>query len=113
VSPEQLVAAFANSGTLLSAELEGRSFGGGVLELVPSEVARLRVPVVSGLAPELGRLDRLSRELQLASAEDAADSLIWETDLLLVKADVGVSPRLVEELCAARRVLLQRRLDRN
>ncbi|MGC4000174.1 MAG: N-6 DNA methylase [Anaeromyxobacter sp.] len=36
--PGQLVAAFVNSLTALTAELEGRHYGGGVLELVPSEI---------------------------------------------------------------------------
>jgi len=31
--------------TALSAELEGRHYGGGVLELVPSEIERLLVPL--------------------------------------------------------------------
>lgn len=40
---EAFAASFHNSFTLLWAEIEGRSFGGGVLELVPSEVGRLKV----------------------------------------------------------------------
>ena len=39
-----LVVCFLNSLTALSAELEGRHYGGGVLELVPSEIDRLKVP---------------------------------------------------------------------
>jgi tRNA1(Val) A37 N6-methylase TrmN6 len=38
---DRLVSSFASSLTALSAELEGRHYGGGVLELVPSEIARL------------------------------------------------------------------------
>jgi adenine-specific DNA methylase len=45
IAPEQLVYCFVNSLTALTAELEGRHYGGGVLELVPSEIARLLVPV--------------------------------------------------------------------
>ena len=41
----QLVAAFVNPLTALSAELEGRGYGGGVLELVPSEIEKLLVPL--------------------------------------------------------------------
>jgi adenine-specific DNA-methyltransferase len=102
-----LVAAFHNSLTLASAELEGRSFGGGVLELVPSEVSRLRVPRVPGFAAELARLDNISR-----SSSDGAE-LVDETDLLLIKADVGLSQDLMDQLRDARLSLLQRRLDRN
>lgn len=41
VNPEVLVYCFINTVTALSAELEGRFYGGGVLELVPSEIERL------------------------------------------------------------------------
>jgi len=53
MSPSALVFAFANSLTCLTAELQGRHYGGGVLELVPSEIERLLVPV---LQPDPGRL---------------------------------------------------------
>lgn len=43
-TPDQLVGGFVNSLTALTAELEGRHYGGGVLELVPSEIERLLVP---------------------------------------------------------------------
>lgn len=102
-----LVASFHNSLTLLSAELEGRSFGGGVLELVPSEVSRLVVPHVPGFAAELERLDAIAR------VQSDGDELVEETDLLLTKADVGLTQDLLERLADARLSLLQRRLDRN
>ncbi len=102
-----LVAAFHNSLTLLSAELEGRSFGGGVLELVPSEVARLLVPFIAGFAGELERLDSIARSVGESQA------LVDETDLLLTKADIGFTQDLLDRLRDARLSLLQRRLDRN
>ncbi|WDG41920.1 N-6 DNA methylase [Pseudomonas synxantha] len=40
---EEMVSAFVNPLTALSAELEGRTYGGGVLELVPSEIEKLLV----------------------------------------------------------------------
>ncbi|HUC13885.1 MAG TPA: hypothetical protein VMS00_05480 [Acidimicrobiales bacterium] len=102
-----LVAGFHNSLTLLSAELEGRSFGGGVLELVPSEVGRLRVPLIPGFAADLDRLDSISRLF------GDSDYLVEETDLLLCKADVGLTQVILERLREARLSLQQRRLDRN
>lgn len=49
IEPEKLVVCFLNTLTALSAELEGRHYGGGVLELVPSEIDRLMVPYISDL----------------------------------------------------------------
>ncbi len=102
-----LVASFHNSLTLVSAELEGRSFGGGVLELVPSEVARLSVPFVKGFGGELDRLDNIAR------CGGDSQALVDETDLLLTKADIGLDQHLLDEVRDARLSLLTRRLDRN
>ncbi len=61
VKPEQLVWNFSTSLTALSAELNGRHYGGGVLELVPSEIERLLVPHLSS-SPGLAELERLYRD---------------------------------------------------
>lgn len=54
--PNRLVYSFVNSATMLSAELEGRHYGGGVLELVPSEIEKLIIPMPE-IEPQLRRLD--------------------------------------------------------
>jgi adenine-specific DNA methylase len=54
---EKLVYCFLNPLTALSAELEGRYYGGGVLELVPSEIEKLIVPLPHFVKPELRKLD--------------------------------------------------------
>ena len=56
-SAQALVYSFVNSLTALSAELEGRHYGGGVLELVPSEIEKLLVPVVHTDSRQLDELD--------------------------------------------------------
>jgi adenine-specific DNA methylase len=62
VDAKALVFAFVNSLTCLTAELEGRHYGGGVIELVPSEIERLLVPVIDAKASELTEADRRFRE---------------------------------------------------
>lgn len=100
-----VAAVFHSSLTLLCAELEGRSLGGGVLELVPSEIARLRVAALPGAGRRLACLDRAARR-------GDPELLVAATDRLLV--DCGT---LDEELLAAVRVahaaLRDRRLRRN
>jgi hypothetical protein len=111
VDRRSLVAGFHNSGTLLSAELEGRNFGGGVLELVPSEVSRLRVPLTETMGGELERLDRISRDAS-ARGSGGGEAIRHETDLLLQKAQIGVTQTLLDTLADARNLLMTRRLDR-
>ena len=58
---ERLVGCFINPLTALSAELEGRHYGGGVLELIPSEIERLVIPMPKKVALNLAELDNSIR----------------------------------------------------
>lgn len=78
-SAEQLVYSFINSLTALSAELEGRHYGGGVLELVPSEIEKLLIPSPEHLKPNLKALDRMVRE------DTVADMLEYQSETILNK----------------------------
>ncbi|MBR8256689.1 N-6 DNA methylase [Burkholderia ambifaria] len=62
ISAEKLVGCFVNPLTALSAELEGRHYGGGVLELIPSEIERLIVPLPVKIDIDLCVLDAAIRE---------------------------------------------------
>jgi hypothetical protein len=106
ISPRDFCAGFHNSLTLLSAEIEGRSFGGGVLELVPSEVSRLAVFGVPNLALELTRLDGISRE-----TDDDGTALVSATNEALI-SKLGLPRDFFSELELARRRLAGRRLAR-
>lgn len=57
VKGERLVGCFINPLTALSAELEGRHYGGGVLELIPSEIERLLIPLPKEVNLDLQVLD--------------------------------------------------------
>jgi len=56
-----MVVAFINSLTAVTTELEGRHYGGGVLELVPSEIEKLLVPVSQFERSAVDRLDELTK----------------------------------------------------
>lgn len=103
--PRALAACFHNSLTAVTAELEGRSFGGGVLELVPSEVSRLLVPRCDEAGAWIDELDQISRTT-------GSDELIEATDAALIKGGV-LGREDVEVLSSARAALLDRRLARN
>jgi adenine-specific DNA-methyltransferase len=103
-SGRDVAAAFHNSLTLLTAELEGRSFGGGVLELVPSEIGRLTALVPPNAAAALDVLD--------ATARQAPELVVEQTDAYLVR--VGALPsELVPLLREARALLAERRFERS
>ena len=102
-----LVAGFQNTLTLLSAELEGRTYGGGVLELVPSEIARLQVPLVS-TAPLLGQIDAANRGS--GGQQDDSREVIELTDHALAD-QIPDYAALLPVLQNARTKLLRRRMD--
>jgi adenine-specific DNA methylase len=97
-----LVVSFVNSLTALSSELEGRHYGGGVLELVPSEIEKLPLPVGRRSPDALLRLDRAIRDGLPAQA------LLALQDELLLRP-IGVMKTERELLLAAWHRLRSRR----
>lgn len=83
-SPDKLVYCFVNSFTALTAELEGRHYGGGVLELVPSEIDNLLIPLPPDIHYDVAALDKRMRE------EEDFETLFLEQDKFLL-ASCGLS----------------------
>lgn len=65
VNAETMVYCFINPITAISAELNGRYYGGGVLELVPSEIEKLLIPVPMNIEPQLRLLDQEIKTLPM------------------------------------------------
>lgn len=76
VPAKQLVSSLYSHLTAASAEIEGRSYGGGVLELEPNEARRLMVPVELDGALPLSECDLLIREGKLQTILDENDKSI-------------------------------------
>lgn len=106
ITAEDFTATFHNSLTLLSAEVEGRSFGGGVLELVPSEVNALRVPVIRGAGSLLAHLDSVCRD------STNPEALVEATDQALMSLLPALDAQIMEGLAEARNSLMERRFQR-
>ncbi|MFZ1238697.1 MAG: class I SAM-dependent methyltransferase [Anaerolineae bacterium] len=99
-----LTFSFMNSLTFLSAELEGRHYGGGVLEMVPSEIERLLIPLGRMEAQELAEVDAMVRRRM------DVDELLQVTDPLILQNGLGLSPIETAILQTAHRRLRDRRL---
>ena len=103
-STAALCAAFYNSLTLLSAELVGRSYGGGILKLEPTEAERLLIPsFTESLADVLGEVDAALRVRDLDRVLDLVDPNVLYP-LGLSKADVAGLRRAREKLSQRRRL---------
>ncbi|MEQ9905900.1 N-6 DNA methylase [Pectobacterium aroidearum] len=77
-SAENLVCSFLNPLTAITAELEGRFYGGGVLELVPSEIEKLYIPIVEGLEHKVDELNQLIKNGQIERVIRQQGSLILD-----------------------------------
>ena len=107
--PERLALALYSSLSLLSLEIEGRSYGGGILKLEPRELDRVLVPWPVLPERETVRTsnlaDRRLREGKYREANRIAD------EALLLRG-LGLSEELVAELANGRQRLLERRLGK-
>lgn len=107
------VVAFYNSATLLSCEWTGRSYGGGVLKLEPSEADRIHVPAVSLVRKHREALERLEKPLReaLRKGGELITPLIEAVDRALLLPN-GLHENEVVELRQAREDLAERRHSR-
>lgn len=77
IDVNSLVICFLNSLTALSAELEGRHYGGGVLELVPSEIERLKVPYIKVPNVNISTLNEFVKQHSMNEILKQQDKLIF------------------------------------
>lgn len=97
----RLVFNFINALTALSAELEGRHYGGGVLELVPSEIENLLLPIPERVEPDLHNLDRAVRTMSIES--------VLERQSRIILGAIGVPSSAQEDLMRGWKKLRDRR----
>jgi len=100
-SASQLVYGFLNGLTALSAELEGRHYGGGVLELVPSEIEKLLIPPPSKIKPDIKNLDKSVRTMPMDS--------VLEKQTQHVLGGLGISKKDQAEILSGWKKLRNRR----
>ena len=106
VNKKALVASYYNSLSFAFAEILGRNFGGGCLEMMPSEVEGIYIPYREENAGLFDRLDQLLRE------KKTPDEILNITDEILLRQGMGFSE---EEVTTARSIwkkLIERRLTR-
>lgn len=82
--PERIIANTYTWLTAASAEIEGRSYGGGVLELEPTEAERLLMPAKLNGAMSLAEADRLIRAGRL-------DDVLEENARIVLIEHMGLS----------------------
>jgi len=90
VNKENVSSCFHNSLTFAFAEIFGRSYGGGVLELMPTEAEKLPLPIHSSTSKLLSEIDGLIRDGLSEDAINLCDERILIEQLGFDKKDVAV-----------------------
>lgn len=106
VNHRAFVASYYNSLSFAFAEILGRNFGGGVLELMPSEVEGIYLPYRKENAEIFNKLDAMLRN------NTPSDEMLDFTDDFILRKGIGLTE---EEMKMARSIwkkLMGRRLNR-
>ena len=88
--PERVIANTYTWLTAASAEIEGRSYGGGVLELEPTEAERLLMPAKLNGAMPLAECDKLTRAARLSDVLEENARIVLMGHMGLSRADCHV-----------------------
>ena len=105
------VTCFHNSLTFAFAEILGRSYGGGVLELMPTEAEKLPIPFsTSGSTKLVSEMDGLVREGLLDEAIDLCDGIILKEELGFKKDDIELIRSAWKDLSKRRKSRRRRKI---
>jgi adenine-specific DNA methylase len=106
IDPGALAAVFHNSATFAFAEIMGRSYGGGILELEPGEAEQLPIPPPAYAGTDLAAdVDLLLKANEIDKALDVVDRQVLVDGL-------GWSPDVVAQCRSAWVALRERRTKR-
>ncbi|MDL9948381.1 class I SAM-dependent methyltransferase [Gordonia sp. ABSL11-1] len=90
ISAPHLATASFNSITFAMSEIVGRSYGGGILELEPSEAEELRVPDPTLVPDDLvDKVDELVRAKRIEDALDLVDQIVLIDGLAFTPEEVA------------------------
>src|SRR5690606_29951298 len=101
------IASFYNSLSFAFSEIVGRSYGGGVLELMPSEAEQILLPYQSQNDDLLGTIDKMMRE------KKSIDEILKITNKQILKDGYGFTEKEIKLADSIWRKLSARRLNRS
>jgi len=93
--------------SLAFSEIVGRSYGGGVLELMPSEAEKILLPYQTDNADLLATIDKMMRE------KKSIDEILKITNKQILKDGYGFTDKEIKLADSIWKKLSARRLNRN
>jgi adenine-specific DNA-methyltransferase len=101
------IASFYNSLSLAFSEIVGRSYGGGVLELMPSEAGKILLPYQTQNAELLSTIDKMMRD------KKGIDQILEITNQQILKNGYGFTDKEIKLADSIWKKLSARRLNRS
>lgn len=102
VDKKNLVASFHNSLTFACSEVFGRSYGGGVLELEPSEAESLLVPYFPKSKIDIDKLEKIIEDNGIEAGLDYTDEVLLGRALKLSKIEINILRQIWKKLSQRR-----------
>ena len=107
VDIKSLIGSYYNSLSFAFAELFGRSHGGGVLELMPSEAGNILIPYDEKNKILFKKIDEMLKKGK------KIDEIILITDKIILSENYGFTDEEIKKINSIWKKLLNRRLNRN
>ena len=111
VSPESILLAYYNSISFAFTEICGRSYGGGVLEILPGEMGNIMLPKLDNIDGEICR-SLLKRIDVIFCEDDDIDKALDIVDKEILIDGLGIDAEWCEKCRAIWRKMQRRRLGR-
>jgi adenine-specific DNA-methyltransferase len=106
VNKNAFIASFYNSLSLAFSEIVGRSYGGGVLELMPSETEQILLPYQKENSDLLSTIDKMMRE------KKSIDEILKITNKQILRDGYGFTDKEIKLADSIWKKLSARRLNR-
>ena len=111
VTPENILLAYYNSVSFAFTEICGRSYGGGVLEVLPGEMGNILLPKVDAVNPKLRETLLAHIDSVVRNGEDIETALNIVDEELLVKT-LGIDSEICRKCRVIWKKMQRRRLGR-
>lgn len=111
VIPENILLAYYNSISFAFTEICGRSYGGGVLEVLPGEMGNILLPKVEAVDPKLREVLLAHIDSVVRNGEDIEKALNIVDEELLVKT-LGIDSEICRKCRVIWKKMQRRRLGR-
>ena len=111
VKPESILLAYYNSISFAFTEICGRSYGGGVLEILPGEMGNIMLPKLDNIDGEICR-SLLKRIDVIVREDDDIDKALDIVDKEILIDGLGIDAEWCEKCRAIWRKMQRRRLGR-